>query len=836
MEAKTSLFHQFINRDRNINPFDLVTILSVCCLLKEKGISVRSIFWGPQFSTLIKELENKVENNDRKSLLKAWEILSERLSWKYDPQIIGSIETFLNQNSKPDFKQLVDDLFHEYEKYSGKSRISTIQPQEITDLALLLCKALPTDKVYNPFAGMSSYLTTGNFKHFYAQEIKPEIWALSVIRLLIHGLSPVNFKCEDSVLLWNSFGQKYDLIIATPPFGFRIDRKAIEIEKYYKKVGTDSINLKTFEEYVINRGLSDLTEFGKLAIILPTRLLSQTGESSFLRKMLIEKDLLEYVVFLPGNMFFDTSIPTCMVVLNNRKQNVKQSTFVDARNYIKSEDKIITLNNILLFKDIKIGNPTFIKVIQRLEFEANDYDFNFNNYFSIETQLDVPEGYKVVKLGDVLTPLYRIRANETTGRLIKVSNLSNDFFSFEIKSDQLEVTDIARHYLKIESPVILLSKRFNRLKPSYCLASKESPVYIIPEIEAFELSDATVDLQYLISQLNSEFVKKQIESTSSGIMPILKREDLLKIEILIPELSIQKQLIEEAKLEKINELGLEIDEIRSSLRAEFQKDINFRKHAIGHEIFGLKNEFKSIMKIKTLNNGCLNDDMIANPFNNTTIKNCFESMSQSIDNIRDMVKTIDESFYGEDEEIDILAFLDNYCKVNSSVNFKMELTHDYYIAKKDEYIPEIKEEFDSVGNLVNVNVIGDILIARAGEVVAPPKIKISSMSFKQILSNIKYNALKHGFISSRRNDYKIQVHVSNGENDTIVISVSNNGNPLKPGIDETSFFINARQGNIEIKNRVEHAKGEIYLEADSEAEFPVKINMVFPDRSIIASF
>lgn len=824
MKTSQSLFRQFINRDRSIDSFDLVTILSVFCLLKQRNISVPSEFWGPRFYELINQLDKTETTENINTLREVWSVLSKSLIWQHDPNLLGAISCYFDDNNEFNYGHLVDELFLDYEKSSGKYRGESIQSSEVTNLVLQLCNSLPTDKVYNPFAGMASYITESGIKDFYAQEALQNIWALSVIRLLVHGLSPINFKCENSISAWNSFGQKFDLIITTPPFGLRID--------------SDITTVKSIEEFVIYKGLKDLTANGKLAIILPTRFLTQSGGIADLRKMLIDSDLLEYIVLFPGNLFFNTSIPTCLVILNKNKLKSGEVTLVDAKYYVNSVDKTLHLNNELLFKDIESVNPQSIRIIENAVFISNDFDFNLNRYFSNTNKLEVPDGYRVVKLGEILKSLNCSRAKETSGRLLKVSNLSNDSFAFHVNPLQLDVVDLNRNFNKLETPAIVLSRRFNRLKPSYCLASKELPVYLIPEIDALILSDSNIDLSYLIYQLNSEYVQIQIENYSFGVMPSIKKEDLMNIEILLPDYTIQKQLIEEAKLDRIKVLGLEVDEIKSSLKADYEKKVRFRKHAIGQEIFDLSNLYDLIIKFKSINNGSLIDDMIINPTTNTTIKDCFESMGQTISTVRKMVDSIAEDyFYGDDEQIDVLNFLEQYCNENSGVNFKMIFSHDYKIAEKDEYLPDIQEVLNSDEDLSELKILGYDLIAKAGDVIAPPRVNISAMSLRQILSNIRNNAIKHGFTSNERSDYKILVNVSSGANinnkGTVDISISNNGNPLKPGMNDNSFFINSRQGNIEIKDRVEHANGKISLETDANSEFPVKLVLTFIDESIL---
>lgn len=829
MERSESLLRKFINSDRNVDSMDLVTLLAVFCLAKHLKISLSNQFNGKNFSDLFEFFAEHIEDQNQVVLQKALEVLSPSLNRKYDSKLINLISDYFESNNEINCKETIDALFLEYERTIGKNRGVAIDPTEVTKIALKLCNTNITDYVFDPFAGLASFITQGNFQNFCTQEIASDIWALSVIRLLVFDLNPVKSVNVNTIENWNFFSQKFDLIITIPPFGLKIDQKTAKI----KNIQNNSI--KTVEEYVINYGLSDLKLNGKLAIVLPSKFLNEKGNNSILRERLIKEDLIEYIVLLPSNIFFNTSISTCLVVLNKNKQNKNSVTLINGSTINSTIDGVNKLNFERISEIIDSQNSMYLKLVENNFIQNNSFDFSFHLYFPTIPEQEIPEGFQIISVKDILSSIKKELVDKTVhGRLVKIANLSNDTLLYEINNTQIEPIEITSRCYKLVKPAILVSRRFNRLKPSYCIASSENPIYIIPEIEAFELINSNVYLPYLIKELNSEFVQKQIELMASGFMPIIKREDFLKIQILLPNLEKQKEIIDEIKLDKIRSLGIEFDEWKNALKNDYEKSVRFRKHAIGQEVFELKNSFSSLMKFKNLNNGILKDDMIINPNNNTNIKQFFQTISGNIEKVSEMVYNIAEDFsYGFAEDINIIEFLEEYCTKNNGLNFKMELIHTFSIAEEDIYIPDIEMYYKEDHSKVFKH-NGVILIAKKGDIIEQPKIRISKESLEQILANVKNNIIKHGFTSKNRKDYKIIIHVS-PEEENVKISISNNGNPIKEGMTQDSFFINERHGNIEIKKRVEHFSGDVVMKADPNAEFPVKIILTFKNQSIITT-
>jgi len=99
-----------------------------------------------------------------------------------------------------------------------------------------------------------------------------------------------NYVCCDSVFEWPDYSQRFDLIVSIPPFGMRIDNQF------------DFINpdIKTAEQFLIEKGINSIRMGGKLIAALPTGILYRGGSELELRKKLIGNDLIDTIISFPS--------------------------------------------------------------------------------------------------------------------------------------------------------------------------------------------------------------------------------------------------------------------------------------------------------------------------------------------------------------------------------------------------------------------------------------------------------------------------------------------------------------------------------------------------------
>ena len=196
--------------------------------------------------------------------------------------------------------------------------------------------------IYDPTAGTGGFLSSGMEYVFelnplavmraYGQELNPESYAICKADMLIKGQDVTNIKYGNTLSNDQLYGQKFDYMLSNPPFG--VDWKKIEqdIQDEYNDKGFEgrfgpglprvSDGSLLFLLHLISK-LRDGSEGGaRIGIILNGSPLftggAGSGESE-IRRYILEADLLEAIVALPTDMFYNTGISTYVWVLSNKK-------------------------------------------------------------------------------------------------------------------------------------------------------------------------------------------------------------------------------------------------------------------------------------------------------------------------------------------------------------------------------------------------------------------------------------------------------------------------------------------------------------------------------------
>lgn len=196
--------------------------------------------------------------------------------------------------------------------------------------------------IYDPTAGTGGFLSSGmEYVHelnpnavirAFGQELNPESYAICKADMLIKGQEVQNIKLGNTLSNDQLYSQKFDYMLSNPPFG--VDWKKIEtdIKDEHTQKGFDgrfgaglprvSDGSLLFLLHLISK-LRDTKDGGaRIGIILNGSPLftggAGSGESE-IRRYILEADLLEAIVALPTDMFYNTGISTYVWVLSNKK-------------------------------------------------------------------------------------------------------------------------------------------------------------------------------------------------------------------------------------------------------------------------------------------------------------------------------------------------------------------------------------------------------------------------------------------------------------------------------------------------------------------------------------
>tara|TARA_R110001592_G_scaffold363387_1_gene686815 strand:+ start:521 stop:2281 length:1761 start_codon:yes stop_codon:yes gene_type:complete len=219
------------------------------------------------------------------------------------------------------------------------------------------------DKFIEAHAADKHYNAAEQRKHIsvYGQESNPTTWKLAAMNMAIRGID-FNFgkKNADTFLDDQHPDLRADFVMANPPFNIK-DWWHAKLESDIRwKYGTPPQGNANYGW--IQHMLHHLNDDGSMALLLSNgSMSSNTNNEGEIRKALIEADLVECMVALPGQLFTNTQIPACIWFLtknksgsNDKRDRRGETLFIDARNLGFMKDRVLrdfTTADIVLIAD-----------------------------------------------------------------------------------------------------------------------------------------------------------------------------------------------------------------------------------------------------------------------------------------------------------------------------------------------------------------------------------------------------------------------------------------------------------------------------------------------------
>jgi type I restriction enzyme M protein len=260
-------------------------------------------------------------------------------------------------------------------------------------------------QVYDPCMGSGSlmlsaknYSSEPDYIKYYGQELMTSTYNLARMNMFLHGILPENQHLRNGDTLdadWPTDEEtEFDLVTMNPPYsagwsaaeGFKQDERFMD---YGGKLAPKS---KADYAFLLH-GFYHLKHSGTMAIVLPHGVLFRGGSEGTIRKTLLENGSIYAVIGLPGNMFYNTSIPTCIIVLKKHREG-RDVLFIDAsKNFAKEKKQNVMLEeHIDHVVDLYKKRKTVDKEAYLASFEdivENDYNLNIPRY--VDTTEPEPE-------------------------------------------------------------------------------------------------------------------------------------------------------------------------------------------------------------------------------------------------------------------------------------------------------------------------------------------------------------------------------------------------------------------------------------------------------------
>ena len=301
------------------------------------------------------------------------------------------------------FGDAYEFLMGMYASNAGKSGGEYFTPQEVSELLTRLTVVGKTqvNKVYDPACGSGSLLLKfakilgkENVRQgFYGQEINLTTYNLCRINMFLHDIDfdKFNIACEDTLISpqhWDD--EPFEAIVSNPPYSTKWagdDNPLLINDTRFSPAGVLAPKSKADLAFVMH-SLSWLSTNGTAAIVCFPGIFYRGGAEQKIRKYLVDNNFIDCIIQLPDNLFFGTSIATCIMVLKKSK-NENATLFIDAT----AECEKVTNNNKLRDKNIENILKMFTdradiahkaRLVQNLEIAENDYNLSVSTYIEKE--------------------------------------------------------------------------------------------------------------------------------------------------------------------------------------------------------------------------------------------------------------------------------------------------------------------------------------------------------------------------------------------------------------------------------------------------------------------
>ncbi|MBB3123777.1 type I restriction enzyme M protein [Mesoflavibacter sabulilitoris] len=656
----------------------------------------------------------------------------------------------LDQN----FPEIFEYILKKLVDFQGKRSGEFIQPKEISKLIIELADIHRNANVYNPFAGLASFGVCLNTREYHGQEINTFTWAIGQLRLRAHNKGyGFSYELSDSIKNWDN-SQKFDLIVATPPFKMRLKRP------FYSDVIND--NYKDVESFLIDKGIHSLNNNGKLITVFSLSFLFSVGRLTKLKKWLIDNDLIDTIITLPSGLLSNTSIPVCIIIFKTISSRPGYVKFIDASSFFvkNGPNKLLKDKELveLIHEDIE---NEFLKYVTTDDIYKNDFDLSVGRYF-----LKDIEGTRFSEFSSIIRGL-RAPINEHM-KQVQIRNLKDDVFDSVLTTNELENTLIKRETFRIiDESCLLIAIRWNTLKPTY-FSYTGDPIVIPSAILALKLDESVVDPTFLINEFSADYVKEQLNSYRVGsVRPMLRIKDLENIKFQLPSMQEQKAkvsgIIELSK--RLKKIESEKENILSGVHKEATESSTSLSHILGKPLLSIGSSIEIIQNALSNLDPDWKSHLISQK-RQFTLVDAFDSITKNVKYIQELA--------------------DKNTSLVSVSNF--ELTELHFLKFLSEFVKDEKKSLKSNISL-KLDIHEDIKDLMDNQVL----IKGNSQKLRILLINLLDNAKNHAFTDKEKSN-KINIEILpftnneeeasyfnydiDGKKSYVEVKVSNTGSPF----------------------------------------------------------
>ena len=389
--------------------------------------------------TIFKNIENSANGteseNDLKGLFDDIDVNSNKLGGtvaKRNENLVNLLNGVgdmklgdYQENTIDAFGDAYEYLMGMYASNAGKSGGEYYTPQEVSELLtkLTLVGKTEVNKVYDPACGSGSLLLKfakilgkDNVRNgFFGQEINITTYNLCRINMFLHDIDFDKFDIAHGDTLtepahWDD--EPFEAIVSNPPYSIKWEGDGSQIlinDSRFSPAGVLAPKSKADLAFIMH-SLSWLAPNGTAAIVCFPGVMYRSGAEQKIRKYLIDNNYIDCIIQLPDNLFYGTSIATCIMVMKKAKTDNKV-LFIDAsKEFVK-----VTNSNKMTEKHINDIVEKFTKR-ENIEYVSNLVDYekiveeNYN--LSVSTYVEKEDTNEKIDIVELNKEIQRIVARE----------------------------------------------------------------------------------------------------------------------------------------------------------------------------------------------------------------------------------------------------------------------------------------------------------------------------------------------------------------------------------------------------------------------------------------
>lgn len=313
-------------------------------------------------------------------------------------------------------------LIERFASDSGKKAGEFFTPLKVTELVARLARPKPGDSICDPACGSGGLLiqaakevarNTDNAQEkrnfaLFGQESNGSTWALCRMNMFLHSFDSARVEWCDTLngplLVENDRLMKFNCVVANPPFSLdkwgAENAESDQYNRFWRGVPPKSKGDWAFISHMVETALE---KEGRVAVVVPHGVLFRGAAEGRIRQKMLEENLLDAVIGLPGNLFPTTNIPVAILVFDRSREKGganeerKNVFFVDASREYVSGKNMNTLSDTNIGKIMatyatRADVAKYAHVAEFTEIKDNDFNLNIPRYvdtFEEEEEIDI---------------------------------------------------------------------------------------------------------------------------------------------------------------------------------------------------------------------------------------------------------------------------------------------------------------------------------------------------------------------------------------------------------------------------------------------------------------